>query len=368
MVNLLNFRVITLLLLFASLLHAEFEYSVENTNLTLFGDYNYDRVRFRGDYVYDALFGTFIADGVNYYGEEYSNSMEFYYLVHHTSDTPFQTQSSLYEYEAGRSYAKLYRAYLGYEDDAQRVLFGLQNISMGVGHIWTPTNLFNPKNIYSLEPDEILGVFALSYLYHLSDTSDMMLVLSQKEDNSLKYAFRYKSYSEFADFALSGISSDTLKMLGYEIEGNLGESGVELRSEGSYFSFEDRDIFEAIVGAEYAFEDGLTLLAEALYSSEIFSYSEILFHLDSEIATHLHSAHFYTALHLSYSFNIFLDSSLLYIESFGDAPSRYIAPTLSYTLNDYNTFTLGAMLYNGDAKSEFGMFESSYYLKWKLSF
>jgi hypothetical protein len=32
----------------------------------------------------------------------------------------------------------------------------LQNISMGVGRIWTPTNSFNPKNIYALESDVTL--------------------------------------------------------------------------------------------------------------------------------------------------------------------------------------------------------------------
>jgi len=71
---------------------------------------------------------------------------------------------------------------------------------------------------------------------------------------------------------------------------------------------------------------------------------------------------------LIYTFNIFLDGSLLYIESFNDTNSRFISPTLTYTLNDYNTFVLGAMIQNGSKNSEFGMFENSYYFKWTFSF
>jgi hypothetical protein len=61
-----------------------------------------------------------------------------------------------------------------------------------------------------------------------------------------------------------------------------------------------------------------------------------------------------------------LDASLLYIESFGDKNSRFISPSLSYTLNDYNTLTLGAQIFDGKSESEFK--ENSYFFKWSLSF
>ncbi len=78
--------------------------------------------------------------------------------------------------------------------------------------------------------------------------------------------------------------------------------------------------------------------------------------------------HFYMATTLSYSFNLFLDASLLYIESFNDQNSRFISPIITYILNDYNTFTLGAMLTCGSKSSEFGMFSNTYYFNYKLSF
>ena len=377
-----------LLTLISCPLFADFDYKVENTNFTISQGsldpqnnttylYNYDRLRFRGDYTNANFFATIIADGVNYLGEEYTSANDFEYIKLIKSDTPFKTQTGFHDYEKGSAYAKLYRLYGGYEDSLNRVVVGLQNISMGVGRIWTPTNLFNPKNVYALEPDETFGVVAISYTRHLSDTSHIMIIASQKEDDSFKYAARYNTFLDFTDLAIDVISSDETTMLGLEVEANLADTGVEVRSEIAYIknsmksslnTAENIEFTQAIVGADYGFENGVTVIAEALYSSEDFTYQEILLNFNSEILPNLVYSKFYTALSLSYSFNIFLDGSLIYIESFNDKNSRFISPTLSYTLNDYNSFMLGAMMQNGDSGSEFGALENTYYFKWSLSF
>jgi len=380
-------KVALVLLLFTKILFADFEYRVDNTNFTIFQGsvipnvdksyvYNYDRLRFHLDYTKDNFFATIIGDGINYYGHNYISSNDFKYVQLIKSDTPFKTQMSAHNYYEGSIYAKLYRLYGGYEDNNNRVVFGLHNISMGVGRIWTPTNLFNPKNIYALEPDETFGVAALSYTRHINDTSHISIVASQKADYSFKYGARYKAFLDFVDFAIDALSSDETKMFGLELEGNLFDSGVELRSEGAYIKNtfktlrgdEDKEFFQGIIGADYGFVNGITLIVEALYSSESFTYEEILLNYDSEIVSNLVSSKLYTALSLTYSFNIFLDASLIYIESFNDENSRFISPVITYTLNDYNTFVVGAMIQNGSISSEFGMFENTYYFKYALSF
>jgi len=372
-------------ILLASSLFGDFDYRVDNTNITISEDsslenktymYNYNRLRFRSDYLDDGYFATIIADGVNYLGEGYVKSNIFEYLKSTHSDTPFKTQSNYKDYGDGSVYAKLYRLYVGYEDSDNRVVVGLQNISMGVGRIWTPTNLFNHRNIYALEPDEVFGVYAISYTRHIDDNSDVTLVASSKRDHTLKYAARYKTFLGFADFALDFVSSNETKMIGYEIEGNLADTGAELRSEGVYVknSFEtivnreEIEFFQGILGVDYGFENGVTAVIEALYSSKKFTYQDILLNLNSEILSNLSNSHFYTGVILSYSFNIFLDTSLLYIENFNNNNSRFISPTLTYTLNDNNSFTLGTMIQNGGNSSEFSNSDKTYYFKWVLSF
>ena len=367
---------------------ADFDYTVSNTNYTISQGsifpnddttylYNYDRLRFRGDYTHDNFFVTFIGDGVNYLGHDYVTSPSFTYVKLFEADTPFKTQTAFHDYYEGSVYAKLYRFYGGYEDENNRVVIGLQNITMGVGRIWTPTNLFNPRNAYALEPDEVFGVAAISYTRHLDDTSHITFVASQKANHSFKYAARYKAFLDVADMALNLVNSDETIMAGYEVEGNLADTGVEIRSEGAYIkntlkttrgATEDREFFQGILGADYGFENGLTLITEALYSSETFSYAEILLNFDSEILPNLVYSHFYFAATLTYSFNLFLDASLLYIESFNDQNSRFVSPILTYTLNDYNSFILGAMVQGGPDDSEFGVFSNTYYFNYRLSF
>lgn len=366
-------------LLFPHAIYAEFNYKIENTNITISQDlefphakktylYNYERLRFLGDFVKDGFFATFIGDGVNYAGHEYANSAAFEYIKEASSDTPFKTQTSFHDYYEGSAYAKIYRLYGGYEDAKHKVSIGLQNIAMGVGRIWTPTNLFNPKNIYALESDETFGVAALVYVNHLNETSDFTLVMSQKEDSSFKYAMRYKAFLAFTDFALNVISSDETKMIGYELEANLADTGVEVRSEGAYIKStlnetflksKEEEFFQGILGTDYGFENGVTLVAEALYSSRTFTPELLALNLKSEILPNLVPSNLYAAASISYSFNIFLDVSLLYIESFEEKNSHFIAPNLTYTLNDYNVFDIGAMLND---------MEKTYYFKWVLSF
>jgi len=371
-------------------LYADLDYRVTNTNFTVSQGsidpnsdttylYNYDRLRVRSDYTQDAFFVTAIGDAVNYLGHDYINSPSFQYIKLLKSDTPFKTQTSFYDYYEGTVYAKLYRLYVGYEDEDNRVVVGLQNITMGVGRLWTPTNLFNPRNTYALEPDEVFGVAAISYTRHFSSTADLTVVASQKSDHSFKYAASLKAFLEFGDVAANVVSSDETLMLGYEIEGNLADTGVEVRSEGAYIKNSaivtdptgettTEAFYQGIVGADYGFENGITVVGEALYSSKAFSYGEVLLNINSEIVPNLVLSKFYLGGTVSYAFNLFLDGSLTYIESFNDLNSRFVSPAVTYTFNDYNTFTLGAMLQNGPNGSEFGSFENTYYFRYELSF
>lgn len=352
---------------------AEFDYRIDNSNFTISQDsiiYNYDRLRIRTDYTNDNFFATLIADGVNYYGNEYVDSNTFSFIKSIESDTPFSTQSSFHDYSGGSTYAKLYRLYGGYEDEKNRAVAGLINISMGVGRIWTPTNIFNPKNSYALEPDEVFGVAGISYTRHINDISHVTAVVSQKADSSFKYAGIYKTFVDEIEVGLNIVKSNETNMIGYEIESNLFDTGVEVRSEGAYIENDtlDKKFFQGIIGADYGFVNGITMTLEALYSSKEFSYEQRVLNIGSEIAQNLVGSKLYSTVALSYGFNIFLDGSLLYIESFNDKNSRFVSPSLTYTFNDYNTFTLGSMIQDGPKGSEFGSIEDSYYFRWNLSF
>ncbi len=372
--------VLLLCLLYVSLL-AEYDYSIENSNFTLSqGDkytYNYNRARLNVSYYGGNFFTTFIGDAITYYGEKYVTSNEFiFYQNHNYSDTPFRTKSTLSTHGSMALYTQLYRAYIGYEDSSKRIVVGVQNIPMGVGHIFNPTNMYNPKNIYMLEPDEILGVSALSYTAFLNSTANVNIILSQRKDNTYEFALRYKAYLKYADFGIEVISGEDLKMIAYETEGDLLDTGIQLRSEAAYVQATLHDgvkeynkvFIQAMLGGDYGFENGISVTMELLYSTKTFSSQEILLNLDSQVAQNFVGAHFYAGLSCSYDINIFLNGSFVYIKNSADHNLDFLSPMLTYTLNDYNSFSVGALLDNSQNRATLGGYDEVYYFKYLLSF
>jgi hypothetical protein len=355
-------------------------YSISQGSIFLNEDitytYNYNRLRYQGNWNNGNYFATVTGDMVNYLSDDYVNSRSFNVSLLE-SDTPFKTQTNQHNYSDGVVFAKIYRLYAGYQNEHDRMVIGLQNITMGVGRIWNPTNLFNPRNAYLLEPDEVFGVSAISYTRHINEASQVTAVISQKKDNSFKYALRYKAFIEFADIAVDLFSSNNTSMIGFEIEGNLADTGIELRSEGAYLKSllatnlsqqEEKDFYQITIGADYGFKNGISLTLETHYSSDTFEFNDILLNKESEIIPNLVFSNLYAGATLTYSFNIFLDGSLVYIESFNTHNSRFISPTLTYTLNDYNKFVVGGMIQYGQEGSEFGILDNTYYFKWGIEY
>ena len=364
---------------FAAAGSAEQRFNIENTNFLLRQPnidntkafiYDYDRLRLSVQWREHGYFLTAIGDVVNYLGYDYVHSPDFVYVNKIRPDIPFRVNTDPQSYGPGVAYARIHRLYGGYEDDVQRVSAGIQKISMGVGRIWTPTDLYNPKNSYALEPDEVYGVLAATYAYSLNDLSVASGVVSLRKDRTFKYAARYKGYLGFADVGVDFIRSDDTFMAGYELEGNFFATGAEWRAEGGYFKNEPlkAEFFQGIAGFDYGFENGVTWAVEALYSTETFTYAQMIANYDSEIINNMVQSPFYLGTTLSYDFNLAYSGSLLYVESFKEGNSRFVAPALTYTVNDHNTLTAGAMLNQGNTGSEFGAYGQTFYAKWVLSY
>ncbi len=365
------------LLLTCTLGAVEFETTFENSNFTLSTPIdgngertlvNYNRFRLIESIQEGDWFVTAIGDVENYLGEKYLNSASYQAFSAVRSDTPFSTQTSAHDYGEGEVYVQLHRLYGGYADAKHRISLGLQKVSMGVGRIWNPTDLFNPRNPLALEPDEVYGAFSLIYTYSPSDLSQISAVAAQRADESFKYAGRLKGYLDVADVALDMIWADDVAMLGYEIEGELFETGVALRSEGGWFEDKllDEKFFQAMLGADYSFYNSLILVGEWLHSSKTFE-DQLALGLPSGAQNNLVGSKDYLGSTLGYEFDALLYGTMAGIISADDG-SFYLSPTLSYSLADDMTLALGAMLYGGEKGSEFGDLGQTYYLNFKLTF
>jgi len=370
---------LTLLCLTVPLVAVEHDITIENTNYTISKIpyteedrtlYNYNRLRIMDKIKEGNWFANIIADIDNYYGETYVESFEYQFLRSINADTPFDIETNAKNYGKGEVFGRLHRFSVGYADEKHNVVFGLQKITMGVGRIWTPTDLFNPRNPLALEPDQIYGNFALSYTYALGALSQAMGVVAKREDDSYKYAGRIKTNIEIGDVALDLFSSNDAQMIAYEIEGNLFDTGIEWRSEGGYYEDKllDRDFFQTILGADYGFVNGVTVMAEWLHSSKTYSANEILNFQESSLSNNRHLSSDYLGASAYYDFSLLINGAVSMIYSVDDQ-SSFISPVFEYSLSDDASIALGAMLYTGDDQSEFGSIDgNTYYLRLKATY
>ena len=360
------------------LMAIEHDITIENTNYTIskppFGEedrtlYNYNRLRFTDKIKEGNWFVNIIADIDNYYGKEYIDSFEYNYLRTIKADTPFNIETNAKNYGKGEVFGRLHRFSVGYADEKHNVVFGLQKVTMGVGRIWTPTDLFNPRNPLALEPDQIYGNYALSYTYALGTFSQIMGVVAKRHDDSYKYAGRVKTNVGVADIAVDLFSSNDAQMIAYEIEGNVFDTGIEWRSEGGYYKDKllDKDFYQTILGADYGFVNGLTVTAEWLHSSETYSANEILLTQNSTLSNNRHLSSDYLGASAYYDFNLLINGAISMIYDLEDQ-SSFISPVIEYSISDDSSLALGAQVYNGKRESEFGNIGNSYYLRFKVTY
>lgn len=308
------------------LLVLDFSYGLENTNI-----FTYDREEHGRDYnrlrlettlehrTYQNLFVKAIIDNVSRYRsneDHLSNKID------------------------------VYRAYLEYAGEKHFWVVGRQRVPFGVGRLWNPIDVFNPIDSLSIETDERKGTVAVRYEYAINDLSNFDCTISKH-----KSAVRLKGFLQYADLALAGVIDDenNRKIIGYEIEGDLLDTGIELRSEGGGIWDRARNKYstEFIIGADYGFANSLTILGEYKHDD------------DAETDD--------LGLQLGYQPHPLLTLDLLYIVNLDDR-SFVTAPSMDYSLSDEMTLKAGMFFYNGDAMDEFGAPADLYYLNWFIHF
>lgn len=281
---------------------------------------DYNRLRVEAtfeDERYDKLFAKLIIDNENIYNIT---------VDEHKNDT------------------EIYRGYLSYIDEKYLLSIGKQRIPFGVGRVWNPIDIFNPIDSTAIETEKREGTNSLRFEYAIGDLSNLDATISKD-----KYALRIKGYMDHADMALVVLKDNKNKsdIYGYEVSGEFLQTGVELRSEGGYKVLENgKDHFEGIFGAEYLFQEPLTILGEYRYNS--------LEHSNQ------------TALIVTYEITPLLNSSLLSIYDLKDK-SSFVSVRLAYSLADDMTVDIGGMFYEGN-NSGFGKFNNSYFVKFFIHF
>lgn len=345
----------------------EHQWVVENSNFVLNAhqanqDYTYDYNRLRLHYnnYYDNFSTVVKVDHEAIFGSKILNSPTTNMISRYEPDIPFDTAWNLASDPFQR--VKIYRAFTSYITKKHTVNVGLQRVAFGVGRVWTPVDMFNPLQSLSLETGERRPVLAAHYSYALDETAHIEVVTSQQKNLDIKGALKLKGNLREIDMALLTVQERTRTLYGYELQGELFSTGIELRSEGGVFTnvLTQKSFIKYIVGVDYAFENSLILGFEYLYNQTdltqnyallLAGFAPTIDDIFTDVVLHK-DAH-YGALTASYQFNTLLHGMGLVMHNMVDA-STIIVPSLSYSASDESTLNIGAFLSMGDASSEFG--------------
>jgi hypothetical protein len=323
-------------LLLAGFLSVTPELALENTNIA-----GYNREQYVTDY-------NRVRANLSLSHEQYSNLAV---TVIADNETTYTASPDELDNEVS-----LYRAYGQYQGEQHFWSIGRQRIPLGVGRIWNPIDAFNPIDVQAVETGERTGTDSIRYEYALSELSNLDITVADG-----KAAVRLKGYLEYADVGLVALQDNSndrnalwgmdtsLDIIGWELEGRLPGTGIELRSEGGRFHNRDTDdIFtEFIFGAEYGFANSLTLLAEYRYS-------------DQDMADQM-------GLLMGYQPALLWTCQLLLLTNLDDG-STLVAPSVSYSLSDEMTLSAGGFISTGDDEDVFAEAGNRFHLRWFVHF
>lgn len=252
------------------------------------------------------------------------------------------------------------RGFVSLNTAAADMYLGRQRIAWGSGRMWNPTDLFNPYNPAQLERDERTGVDAVLLEKNFSALSRLSLAYAPQRNASASRAVRYRTNFARTDIALMAGEFRDARVAGFEFAGRIGDAGVY--GEVAHTRPSAGDAFtRSVLGAEYAFENTLTIGAEYYWNGEgtsqrsRYDFVRLFSGEIQNVAKH------YTGAHLRYEITPLLHSENHLILNHDDA-SRFFAPGLVYSLTSNWDAAAGAQLFGGDAGSEYGRFYNVYYM------
>ncbi len=267
----------------------------------------------------------------------------------------------------------VYRMFLKISMEHSNVILGRQRIAWGTGRLWNPVDLFNPVSPLQIERNQREGVDAVNLEYFSGALSSLTFVHAagdEREDDST--AIRAVTNVNGYDLAFTAGEFREDKVVGFEFNGNLGESGF--RGEFTYTDADSaRDFWRGVLSWDRSFTDKLYLLLEYLYNGGNIDS------LDTAVAAGLSpttnqrrfsgeiitkNENFLGAL-ASYEITpLWRASSLLVVDI--DGGSSFLGPSVKYNVLADLDWILGAQIFTGDSKSEYGNLSNVWYtsLEW----
>lgn len=291
----------------------------------------------------------------------------------------------------------LYRAFVRYEGRHVQLTAGRQRIPWGVGRLWNPIDRFNAIGPLALEGDQSVGIDALEARWLLSDFDYLQLVYAPgTRSDDARYALRFDGVVKDVDVGLMAGVFEEARSVGVDLAGNLVDAAWRVEA---VYTDPEREVWEigwaapreldrfwqVVVSLDYNFDvgNGVYALVEHLYDGNAlgFGSGEAGPLLPLFEATHgplgpvarpvsaarfggsgvVSNARHTTGAQLGTDLSSAVRLNLLMLYDWNGRSAAFF-PAVAFTgLNDAE-ITLGAQLFAGPGRSQFGEAQPLVYL------
>ena len=259
---------------------------------------------------------------------------------------------------------------------------GKQQIALGTGYAWNPSDIYNAKNI--LDPTyEKKGVNAIKLEIPFSSEGMISSIVAigenwektTKSAHLKQFLFGYDfelSYAReqhsWVDYISMNKNAEDRDLIAFSFSGALFEIGTW--SETAFNKLSDSDnYFQGIIGADFTFENGLYLMSEYYYNGlgeqdeSDYQFADWM----NLFADGTNLGRDYLYLGESYPIAELIEWSNYLIVNLNDKSFTY-TPWLSFSINDNVDFDLTANISYGNDHSEFSQFEENIAVRLKVYF
>lgn len=256
---------------------------------------------------------------------------------------------------------RLYRAQLQIAFGDTDLRIGRQRIAWGTGRFWSPLDLLNPFSPVALERDERLGVDAVLVEHKFGPVSRLAAVYApSRVPGESSRALQWHDNARGVDFSFTGGRFGSDNVIGLDLAGQIGQAGV--RAELTHVRPREGKAFNrSLVGIDYAFANTLTLSAE-LYrdgggadSMAAYDFVALVTGSRQTLAQH------YLGLHAGYDITPLLKLNTDVVLNLDDR-SRFVAPSITYSIRTNLDGSLGVRLFSGPTGSEYARPPNAAYL------
>ena len=299
-------------------------------------------------------------------GKEFIESSNFQILRTKSSGVPFDLR--LEQSLDGSIYQdlSLFRALFQKSNRKETWTLGLQRIAIGIGRIWNPLDVVHPRDPTGLQPSLQTPVLGLRWEYYPQSLTKVQLFSSFGDTwNNQTSGIHYQRFQGRWDQGITFIKTPELEVQGFQLEGNLGNSGFEIRSEVGFFNFKslDRQDLRGILGVDYGFTNAATVAVEYLYNSS--SSQGAIFQPQGTQLKNIPAFRGKSYLGISGTYPLTTTKMLksILIANLEDS-SQFFSMEWGHKDNESAEWGVGIQLTEGAKGSEFGSKTNTFYLRY----